>query len=269
MWEQLLLPVLILGALSFLFGAGLAMASRKFAVEQDVRTDAIRGVLPGANCGGCGQPGCDGFAAAVVAGKAPANGCPVGGGPVTEKVAAIMGVKAEIGERRIARVLCQGDCDQTINQYRYEGIEDCIAASMLADGQKGCKYGCLGLGTCERVCPFDAIHVNVKGIAVVDREKCTACGKCVAVCPKNIIELIPESSIVQVTCMSGDKGRDVGKYCKVGCIGCRICGKECPSEAITFVNNLARIDYEKCTNCMVCAEKCPTKAIAVISGQIH
>ena len=132
---------------------------------------------------------------------------------------------------------------------------------MLADGQKGCSYGCLGLGTCERVCPFDAIHVNEKGLAVVDREKCTACNKCVVACPKNVIELIPVSSEVQVACNSPDKGKDVKANCKIGCIGCRICVKACPFDAMTFDNNLAKIDYEKCTNCRVCADKCPTKAI--------
>lgn len=261
MLERLLLPVLSLGSMSLVFGAGLALASRKFAVEKDPRADAIREILPGANCGGCGHPGCDGFAAAVVLGKAPVNGCPVGGCTVAEKIGAIMGVKVSVAERNVARVLCQGDCNQAIDKFKYEGIEDCVAASMLSEGPKGCKYGCLGLGTCERVCPFDAIHVNDKGIAVVDRDKCTACNKCVVACPKNIIELIPESSEVQVACISNDKGKDVKANCKVGCIGCQICVKACKFDAITFENNLAKIDYEKCVNCMVCAEKCPTKSI--------
>jgi electron transport complex protein RnfB len=264
MLEQLLLPVLSLGGLAFIFGAGLDLASKKFAVEKDSRIDAVREVLPGANCGACGLPGCDGFAEAVVAGNAPVNGCPVGGNSVAQQVAGIMGVAAEDAEPMVAKVLCQGDCEQAVDKFKYEGVEDCVAASMLASGQKGCTYGCLGLGTCERVCPFDAIHVNEKGIAVVDREKCTACNKCVVACPKNIIELVPKSKIVQVACMSTDKARDVRANCKIGCIGCRICVKACPFEAMTFNNNLARIDYEKCTNCKICAEKCPTKAIAVV-----
>jgi len=261
MWQQLLFPVLSLGGLGLVFGAGLSLASKKFSVETDSRADEIREVLPGANCGACGYPGCDGLAAAIAKGNAPVDACTVGGSSVAEKVASIMGVKVEIKERMVARVLCQGDCEKAIDKYVYMGIEDCVAASILSDGQKGCRYGCLGLGTCERVCPFDAIHVNEKGIAEVDREKCTACNLCVAACPKNLIELIPVSSEVQVACHSTDKGKDVKAYCEVGCIGCRVCVKACPYDAMTFSNNLAKIDYGKCTNCMICVEKCPTKAI--------
>ncbi|HHU79208.1 MAG: RnfABCDGE type electron transport complex subunit B [Caldicoprobacterales bacterium] len=261
MWKELVLPVLSLGGISFLFGAGLSLASKKFAVETDPRIDDIREALPGANCGACGYPGCDGLASAIAAGEAPVNACPVGGSPVAAKVASIMGLETDVKERLTARVLCQGDCDQAADKYMYEGITDCVAAAMLSEGQKGCSYGCLGLGTCERVCPFDAIHVNEKGIAEVDKEKCTACGLCVAACPKNVIELIPVSSEVQVACNSRDTGKVVRSVCKVGCIACRICVKACPFDAMEFENNLAKINYEKCTNCMVCAQKCPTKAI--------
>lgn len=261
MIENILLPIVSLGGMSLLFGAGLAFASKKFAVEVDQREIDIREILPGANCGACGYPGCDGYAAAVAAGQAPATDCPVGGTKVAEGICSIMGLDADTVERRVARVLCAGDCDNAPNKYQYDGIEDCVAASMLADGPKKCSYGCLGLGTCVRACPFDAIHIDEKGIAVVDRDKCTGCEKCVVACPKGIIEMIPDSSKVQVACMSKDRARDVRSACKVGCIACKICEKACEFDAIKVENNIARIDYEKCTNCMVCAEKCPTKAI--------
>ncbi len=257
---DILMPVLSLGGMSLLFGAGLAFASQKFAIGTDPKEEQIRQVLPGVNCGACGYPGCDGFAAAVAAGQAPITGCTVGGSSVAQDIGLIMGLEAEETQRKVAKVLCAGDCDKATNKYHYDGIEDCVAASMLADGPKGCSFGCLGLGTCVRACPFDAIYID-KGIAVVDEEKCTGCEICVAVCPKNIIEMIPVSSQVQVMCKSEDKGRDVRKYCTVGCIACKICERACEYDAIKVENNVARIDYDKCVNCMVCAEKCPTKSI--------
>ncbi|HZK34314.1 MAG TPA: RnfABCDGE type electron transport complex subunit B [Bacillota bacterium] len=259
--EQLLKPVLSLGVLSLFFGIGLGYAAKKFAVEKDPKVDLVREALPGANCGACGFPGCDGLAAAIVEGEVPVDACPVGGISTTENISTIMGIEVAASERKVASVLCQGDCDKAVDKYEYKGIGDCKAATMLQGGQKGCQYGCLGLGNCERICPFDAIHVNKKGIPVVANEKCTACGMCVRECPKDIIELVPKASLVQVACISEDRGKLVRINCEIGCIGCKICVKVCQFDAMTFENNLARIDYDKCVNCMVCADKCPTGAI--------
>lgn len=261
MIEQILWPVVSLGGMGLLFAGGLGYASRIFAIETDPRVPLVRDVLPGANCGGCGYPGCDAFAVAIVDGEAPINGCPVGGDSCASNVAEIMGVEASNAERMIARVICNGTNTNATEKYKYEGIHDCRAAALVSGGSKECSYGCLGLGTCERVCPFDAIHVTDKGIAVVDEEKCTACGKCIEACPKDVINLVPESREVRVLCNSNDKGKEVKSYCDVGCIGCRICVKACPFDAMEFENNLAYINYAKCTNCMICAEKCPTNAI--------
>lgn len=261
MLNDILMPILSLGSMSLLFGVGLAFASKKFAIDNDPREEQVREVLPGVNCGACGYPGCDGYAAAVAAGNAPATSCTVGGPDVARQIGEIMGVEVGATQRKVAKVLCSGDCDNTVQKYNYQGIEDCVAASMLAQGPKECSYGCLGLGTCVKACPFDAIHINDKGIAVVSEDKCTSCGKCVEACPKHIIEMIPYSSHVQVMCISEDKGKDVRKACKVGCIACKICEKVCEYDAIKVENNVARIDYSKCVNCMACAEKCPTNAI--------
>ena len=260
MINDILWPVAILGGLAVFFGVVLAYASKKFAVETDPKIDEVRAVLPGANCGACGYPGCDGLAEAIATGKAPVNACPVGGADVAKKVGEIMGVVAEETERMVARVICGGDCDNAKEKYEYQGIQDCKAAEILAGGSKSCRFGCTGLGTCERLYPFDAIHV-VKGIAVVDEEKCTACGICIENCPKKIIELVPVSKLVRVLCKNTDKGKAVVEVCKVGCIACQKCVKACQFDAMTFENNLAKIDYSKCTNCMVCAEVCPTKTI--------
>lgn len=259
--EIILKSIISLGGMGLLFGLILAFASKKFEVETDPKSMSIRELLPGANCGACGYVGCDGYAEAAAQGQAPVDGCPVGGSSTAEKIAEIMGVEVSLGEKKSALVLCQGDCDKAFDKYDYQGIYDCTAASMLAGGLKGCVYGCLGFGTCVKVCPFDAIHINDKKIAVVDEQKCKACGMCVTACPKNLIELVPQSSKVRVLCKSTDKGRNVKSNCKIGCIGCQICVKACKFDAIEFVDNLAKISYDKCVNCMVCAEKCPTGAI--------
>lgn len=260
MLNSVIWPVVTLGGLAILFGIVLAFASKKFAVAVNPKTAEVREVLPGANCGGCGFAGCDALADAISSGKAAVTACPVGGSELAEKLAQIMGVTADTTEKKVARVLCGGDCNNAKEKYEYQGIEDCKAAEALAGGSKSCRYGCTGLGTCVKACPFDAIHV-VNGVAVVDEEKCTACAKCVAVCPKNIIELVPVSNEVRVLCKNQEKGKDVMQSCKVGCIACQKCVKVCKFDAIVFENNLARIDYSKCTNCMMCAEACPTKTI--------
>lgn len=251
-----------LGAMGLAFGAGLAFASQKFAVETDPRVMDILNVLPGANCGGCGYPGCGGFANAVVQGVAPTNGCPVGGAECAQNVAQIMGLEADLTAKKVARVLCNGGKNYATERFDYSGIEDCKAANMLHGGQKNCVYGCLGFGTCVRVCPFDAIHMNENGLAVVDPEKCTSCGKCLEACPKGIIEYVPYGQEVVVDCKNPEKGPQVKKNCQVACIACGLCEKACPFDAIKVENNYARIDYTKCTECMLCVEKCPTKAIA-------
>jgi electron transport complex protein RnfB len=249
--NSIILPVASLGGLAVLFGVILAYASKKFAVEVNPKTAEVREALPSANCGGCGFAGCDAFAEAVVSGKASS---------LAARIAEIMGVEAESSERQVARVICAGDCNSAKEKYEYQGIEDCKAAEALAGGSKSCRFGCTGLGTCVKACPFDAIHV-INGVAVVDEDKCTACKKCIAVCPKNIIELVPISKEVRVLCKNTEKGKEVMSYCKVGCIACQKCVKACKFDAIIFENNLARIDYSKCTNCMMCAEACPTKTI--------
>jgi electron transport complex protein RnfB len=260
-FQNIIIAGISLGGMGLLFGAGLAYASQKFAVEIDPRALAIRDALPAANCGGCGYPGCDAFANAIVAGLAPINGCPVGGAECTAKLAAIMGMEASTDAKQVAYVLCKGGTEQARLTYDYSGITDCRAAHMLYGGDKACRFGCLGYGTCERACPFDAIHMTSNGIAEVDPEKCVACGLCIEACPKDVIAYVPYGQDVIVDCNNQEKGGHVKKDCSVACIACGICEKKCPFDAIHVENNIARIDYSKCTSCMVCVEKCPTKAI--------
>lgn len=242
-------------------GVFLGIAGKKFAVEVDERETLIADALPGANCGGCGQAGCSAMAHAIVEGNAPVNGCPVGGDAVAEKIAAIMGQTVEKGEPMAAFVKCSGTCEKAKNKSVYTGQGDCKFIAMApGGGAKACSFGCLGGGTCVRVCPFDAIHI-VEGIAVVDPAKCKACGKCIENCPRHLIELKPIKNKYAVKCSSKDKGPAVMKVCEAGCIGCGICQKNCPKDAVHVKDFVAHIDYEKCVSCGICAQKCPKKVI--------
>lgn len=256
----ILITTLVITVIGVIVGYGLVYTSKKFHVEVDERETAVRQVLPGNNCGACGFAGCDAMAAAIAKGEAPVNGCPVGGAPVAEKIGAIMGADAGSVERKTAFVRCKGSCEYTGNQGNYIGVPDCRTAAMNGIRFTDCDYGCLGLGSCVKVCPEHAIRIE-NGVAVVDRRKCVACGLCAKTCPRGLIELIPESKRVIVQCSNKDKGPQVKKVCSAGCIGCMLCTRQCESGAITVADNLARVNYEACTQCGKCAEKCPVKVI--------
>ena len=255
-----IMPIVALGLIGGIFGLALQFASTVFFVKEDPRVTEVESALPGANCGACGFPGCSGLANAIVAGEAPVTACPVGGQETADKVADVMGVNAGVLEKNVACVICNGDCDKASNKFEFLDITDCRTMNMYYEGNKTCSYGCLGGGTCVDVCEYDAIHV-INGIAVVDKDKCTACMKCIEVCPKKVIDLIPYSAETVVKCNSNDAGKAVKNACSVGCIGCRICVKSCPEQTITFEDKLAKIDYSGCTQCGTCVVKCPTKAI--------
>jgi len=260
MFEQVWIPVFIIGGLGLIFGLGLSFASMKFHVKVDERVALVREILPGANCAACGQTGCDAFAECVVEGKCAVNGCPVGGAEVAGKIAEILCVEACAIEKRIARVMCGGTLDLCRKKLDYAGIEDCAAASMLYGGPSACSYGCVGMGNCARACPFGAIAVE-NGLAKIIAPLCTGCGKCVDACPKNIIELVPVALEYTVACSSLDRGNIVRQNCDVGCIGCGRCTKACPEGAIKLNGTLAKIDPALCKNCGECLKACPTKSI--------
>lgn len=258
---SIILTAVVVGVVGLIVGFLLVTAGEKFKVEVNEKEVAIRAELPGNNCGGCGYPGCDGLAAAIAKGEAPANACPVGGAKVGEKISKILGVEVAPTKKMVAHVRCSGDCDTARDKCNYLGIRDCRAAAVVPGrGAKHCVKGCKGLGSCVSVCKFDAIHI-VNGIAVVDRTKCVGCGKCVATCPNALIVLIPDDAKYIVQCNSQDKGKAVKEACSAGCLGCTACTKQCEFGAITMNGNVAVIDQEKCRQCGKCAEKCPAKII--------
>ncbi|OOB77036.1 MAG: ferredoxin [Epulopiscium sp. Nuni2H_MBin003] len=257
----ILIAAVIVGGTGLFIGLFLGVAGKKFAVEVDPREEAVMGVLPGNNCGGCGFPGCSGLASAIAKGEAEPSACPVGGSDLAGKIATIMGKEAGDVTPMTAFVKCAGTCEKAKESYDYYGISDCTMMNFMQDsGSKTCNYGCFGLGSCMKACPFDAIQI-IDGIAVVDKQACKACSKCIAVCPKKLIELVPIEQPQLVICNSQDKGKDVMSACSVGCIGCRMCTRVCEAKAITVENNIAHIDYDLCTACGKCAEKCPKKCI--------
>ena len=253
----------IVAATGLFIGLFLGFAAKKFEVEQDETEMLVRELLPGANCGGCGYPGCDGLAGAIAKGEAPANACPVANKEAHSKIAEVMGTVVEETEKKVAFVKCVGTCDKTEVKYEYFGVQDCNKVAVVpGKGNKKCSYGCMGFGSCVRVCAFDAIHL-VNGIAVVDKAKCTGCSICTAQCPNKLIEMVPATARHLVGCSSLDKGKDVKAACSAGCIACKLCVKACEFDAITVENNIAYIDYSKCTNCGKCAIVCPVKVIQV------
>jgi RnfABCDGE-type electron transport complex B subunit len=258
---ELLVPILTMSALGFLFSSGLVLAYKKLRVEEDPKIEAVSEALPQANCGACGYSGCRAFAEAVVKGDAGATGCPVGGSEVVQNVADILGVTAGEVIHKVARVHCRGTREAAKDRGVYLGIATC-SASHLVGGNKQCAYGCMGYGDCVRACLFDAMRMGEDGLPVIFEDKCTACGKCVDACPRNILQLHPLSQDILVFCRSEDRGPTARKLCKNACIACGICVRACP-EAIVLEKNLAVItDYKKIDPEKIPEiEKCPTSSI--------
>lgn len=249
-----------IGGIGLVCGAALALAAKYLAVKEDPRIGEVADILPGANCGGCGLAGCADYAKAIVVDGAAINLCAPGGSKVIAALSAYLGVTAEAAERKVAMVLCGGDSDKAPRKFLYNGVADCTSANAVGGGDKICRYGCLGYGSCARVCPVGAIQITAKNIALVHPDLCIGCGACVKACPRNLIKMIPESKRIHVLCSSKDRGPVVKKACQVGCIGCTVCTK-LSDGAISMNGALAVVDYSKPLENEVVIEKCPGKCI--------
>lgn len=261
---DILVPVITMGVLGLLFSVGLVFAYKKLRVEEDPKVEKLQEILPQANCGACGYSGCRAFAEAVSKGDAAPNSCPVGGEDVASQIAEILGVKPCEFIKKVARLHCRGTREAAKDRGIYIGLSTCYA-SHLVGGNKQCSYGCLGLGDCVLSCAFDAMSMAEDGLPVIIEENCTACGKCVDACPRNLLELHPLRQNMLVFCRSQDRGPFARKVCKNACIACGICVRACP-DAIVLENYLAKIvDYNKIAPEKITEiEKCPTDSIGRI-----
>ncbi|MBT3296723.1 MAG: RnfABCDGE type electron transport complex subunit B [Verrucomicrobia bacterium] len=259
----ILTTALTIGGAGLACGGLLALAAKFLAVKEDPRIEEINGILPGANCGGCGYAGCAAYAEAVLLKGAPINLCAPGGAEVLGHLADITGETAKVAEHKVAVVLCGGDVSHAPRKFDYNGVADCRAAHATGGGDKSCSFGCLGYASCSHACPVGAIEM-VNGIAKVHRDLCISCGSCIRTCPRHLIKMVPYARTIHVMCSSKDKGPAVKKACKVGCIGCTICTKLAENESIKMAGFLAVVDYEKDLDSDAVIEKCPGKCIVRI-----
>jgi Na+-translocating ferredoxin:NAD+ oxidoreductase RNF subunit RnfB len=262
----ILLSVLILGGVGLVFAALIALTHRKFHVWEDPRIEAVTDLLPGTNCGACGQAGCHAFADALVGGRVQPATCTVMGPDDVHDVAGYLGIEAGEANKRVARLLCAGGWNVAVQQADYIGLETCKAAAAVSGGGKGCTWGCIGLADCEVVCDFDAIYMTADGLPVVIPEKCTACGDCVEACPNDLFTIMPLEHKLIVQCKSLLEGDEAEALCQVACNACGRCAADAPG-VVEMVDGLAVVNYELNEAATPAAiERCPTGAIVWVEG---
>lgn len=255
--------------LAFVLGILLGFFEEFFKVETDPMIAAVREALPGVNCGACGFPGCDGYAAAVASRSTEINLCAPGGVSAVKKLSELLGINASMNPA-VAVLACQGSKKHAPKKAEYNGVETCRAAKLSTGGTKLCSWGCLGFGDCALVCQFDALHIGDDGLPHVDYEKCTGCKKCITECPQQLFREVPKDRLGSMAMCSNRNPLKpmIMKTCKVGCIKCELCVKNCPEKCITMTNGIPAVDYEKCTSCGLCAEKCPMNVFKMLQKDV-
>ncbi len=264
----ILIALAALGGLTLLLALMLVVANQKLYVYEDPRIDKVEEMLPHANCGACGFPGCRPFAEALVSGSVLPGKCTVSSDEGREAIAAFLGVALGAEEKIVARLACAGGTNVARNRATYQGLASCQAAALVSGGGKGCFWGCLGHGDCEVVCDFDAITMDAHSIPVVDVDKCTACGDCVEVCPKDLFSLQPMSHQLWVACKNLDHGEEVLEDCLVGCTACGKCAMDAGGQLISMVQNLPVVNYGESHQTQVPIQRCPTGAIVWLDEKL-
>ncbi len=264
--ELIIVSLIVLGLIGISAGILLAVSSRVFAVKTDPKIESIEKMLPGSNCGGCGNPSCFVYAQNIVEKGFEPNLCVLAADKV-EEIGRLIGKSVVLMEKKTAVISCGGGMTAK-REFLYDGITSCFALSRLNGGDVLCKYSCLGFGDCVNVCPFGAISMIENRCIDIQIEKCTGCGKCVNECPRQVISLIPADAKPVIACRTKDPGKTVRQICDTGCISCKICIKSCPEKAIFIKDDVVTIDYKLCTSCGICIEKCPRKTIKVLRRKV-
>ena len=247
------------GALALL----LIVANRRFYVYEDPRIEEVENLLPRANCGACGSPGCRAFAEGLVSGTYEPGQCTANSSELNKEIASKLGVALNVQEQRLPRVACAGGTHVAWLRARYEGLDGCRAADLVSGGGKGCTWGCLGKGACVHSCQFDAMYLDHNGLPHVDAEKCTACGDCLDACPRHLLSMHPVSHQLWVACNNKEFGDKAEYDCDVACTACGRCEMDAEDGLIAISNNLATVDYSLNAKAeKKDIERCPTGAIA-------
>ena len=252
--------VIILTITGVLLAVAIGLVTRFFGIKQNLLAEKLQAIMPGANCGGCGFAGCADYVDAMVNGKAQPGLCPSMSAEALKIASTLLGQDVVVKERKVALIACSGDDAHAVRRGLYNGVTDCKNAAMVAGGGKGCLYGCLGLGSCARICPFGAIEITGKHLARVHADLCTGCGKCVSACPRRLIRLVPRTSRIHVYCSNPEVGKNKLPICSDACIGCRKCAKASKEGQMQFNGFLASINYDNPPD-ETLAQTCPTGAL--------